>query len=128
MASSRARMALRNCPTLGQDTQPFLFPHCSLMVCMTLVKVAVCSRGNPEMGGELTETPAIRPIGPLMRGAYQRHIRMSAIMIVQKPTVVLGTLLPNCTFMTNLVLFFFSLSPNSPVLLFLLIFPHFLTR
>lgn len=49
------------------------------MVCMTLVKVAVCSRGNPEMGGELTETPAIRPIGPLMRGAYQRHIRMSAV-------------------------------------------------
>ena len=33
---------------MGHDVQPFLFPHRSSMVCMTLIKVAVCKGGNPE--------------------------------------------------------------------------------
>lgn len=48
LANSRTRMALQNHPKLRQDVQMirFMFPHWSFTVCVTLIKVAFCSRGN----------------------------------------------------------------------------------
>lgn len=69
-ASSELEWPFRIVPNWGKMFR-FMFPRWSVMVCVTLIKVAFCSRGNCWKGWELKvacwQTPAVGLTGLLVR-------------------------------------------------------------